>query len=51
MTHLKSPSPWLDVNGKTQRKLMQKCVGVMKNCERLDACFNQQIDEHDCAIV
>ena len=42
---LKSPSPWFDANGKTQRKLMQKCLSVMKNGESLDARFNQRIDD------
>ena len=42
--HLKSPSPWFDTNGKTQRKLMQKHLSVMKNGEMLEAYFNQQID-------
>ena len=43
--HLKSPSPWFDTNGKTQRKLMQNHLSVMKNCETLDACLNQRIDD------
>ena len=42
---LESPPPWFNANRKTQRKLMQNFSCVMKNCETLDAHFNQRIDD------
>ena len=44
---LKSPSQAFDSKGKSQKKLMQKHLCVLKNCEVIDSCFNQRCDNID----
>ena len=44
---LKSPSQAFDSKGKSQKKLMQKHLCVIKNCEVIDSCFNQKCEDID----